>query len=70
MPNRAFDWLKQAEKDLKHAQKALELGPFEWACFASQQAAEKTVKALYCIPTVFLRARLLSILGGCRLRRL
>ncbi|MEM2815815.1 MAG: HEPN domain-containing protein [Candidatus Bathyarchaeia archaeon] len=25
----------------------LELGDYEWACFAAHQAAEKAVKALY-----------------------
>ena len=47
MPNRAKDWLKQAEKDLKHSRNALDDKDFEWACFAAQQAAEKAVKAMY-----------------------
>ncbi len=34
MPNRALDWLRQADRH-------------EWACFAAQQAAEKVVKALH-----------------------
>jgi len=45
--SRARDWLKQALKDLEHAKKSIELGDYEWACFAAQQAAEKAVKALY-----------------------
>ncbi len=47
MPNRSQDWLRQAQRDLKHARNALEDRDFEWACFASQQAAEKAVKAVY-----------------------
>ncbi|MEW6685426.1 MAG: HEPN domain-containing protein [Candidatus Edwardsbacteria bacterium] len=47
MPSRHEDWLRQAERDLFHAQHALEDGDYEWTCFASQQAAEKAVKGLY-----------------------
>jgi HEPN domain-containing protein len=47
MSNRYQDWLKQAEKDLEHAQLSLEHGDYEWACFAAHQAAEKAVKALH-----------------------
>ena len=45
MSNRAPDWLRQAEADLKHAQSAVEDDAFEWSCFAAQQGAEKAVKA-------------------------
>src|ERR1051325_5101930 len=48
MSNRAPDWLRQAEADLKHAQSALENDAFEWSCFAAQQGAEKAVKAVFC----------------------
>jgi len=47
MVSRAGDWLRQALRDLEHAEKSVELGDYEWACFASHQAAEKAVKALY-----------------------
>ena len=47
MANRAYDWLRQAEHDLKHADLSLRNEDYEWACFASQQAAEKAVKALH-----------------------
>lgn len=47
MPSRHLDWLRQAERDLEHARHALRDGEYEWACFASQQAAEKAVKALF-----------------------
>ncbi len=47
MVSRANDWLKQALRDLEHAKRSLELGYYEWACFASQQAAKKAVKALF-----------------------
>lgn len=45
--NRAKDWLEQAKRDLEHARKSIDLGDYEWACFAAQQAAEKAVKALH-----------------------
>jgi len=47
MVSRANDWLRQALRDLEHAKKSIDLGDYEWACFAAQQAAEKAVKALY-----------------------
>ncbi len=47
MSNRSPDWLRQAEADLEHAQSALENEDYEWSCFASQQGAEKAVKALF-----------------------
>ncbi|MEM3019574.1 MAG: HEPN domain-containing protein [Candidatus Bathyarchaeia archaeon] len=47
MVSRARDWLKQSLKDYGHAKRSLEMGDYEWACFASHQAAEKAVKALY-----------------------
>lgn len=47
MANRARDWFAQAEKDVGLARLAAAGGSHEWACFASQQAAEKAVKALH-----------------------
>ncbi len=47
MVMRTRDWFRQAEKDLRHAKKAVEAEDFEWACFAAQQSAEKAVKSLY-----------------------
>jgi HEPN domain-containing protein len=44
---RSRDWFRQAERDLKHARTSMAHAEFEWACFASQQAAEKALKALY-----------------------
>lgn len=38
-------WLKQAEYDLKDAQKAMEWKSYNLSCFLSQQAAEKALKA-------------------------
>ena len=46
MVRRTSDWLRQAEKDLKHAKKDLKSKDYEWACFSTHQAAEKAVKAL------------------------
>ena len=47
MVSRVDDWFRQALRDLEHARRSIELGDYEWVCFASQQAAEKAVKALY-----------------------
>jgi len=45
--SRARDWMRQALRDLAHAERSMEMGDYEWACFAAHQAAEKAVKALY-----------------------
>lgn len=47
MTNRAPDWLRQAEADLDHAKSSRDSADFEWSCFASQQAAEKALKAVF-----------------------
>ncbi len=47
MANRDADWFRQAERDLEQARDSESSGRHEWACFASQQAAEKAVKALH-----------------------
>ncbi len=44
--NRWNDWWDQALRDHLHAKHALEDADYEWAAFAAQQAAEKSVKAL------------------------
>jgi len=47
MPQRSRDWLRQAQRDLEVAKTTRAAGQFDWACFASQQAAEKALKGLY-----------------------
>lgn len=47
MVDRSKDWLAQAERDLDHAISSQKEEQHEWACFASQQSAEKAVKALH-----------------------
>lgn len=47
MSDRSKDWLKQALRDLEHAKISKKIKNYEWACFASHQAAEKAVKALH-----------------------
>ncbi|MEM3714471.1 MAG: HEPN domain-containing protein [Nitrososphaeria archaeon] len=47
MVERSKDWMDQAEGDLEHAKSDLERGYYEWACFSSQQSAEKAVKAVF-----------------------
>lgn len=47
MVSRHADWLKQGQRDLDLAQRALETGHYEWACFAAQQGAEKAAKAAW-----------------------
>ena len=44
---RTEDWLRQAKKDLQHAQRSMDGEDYEWSCFSAQQAAEKGVKALF-----------------------
>lgn len=44
---RSRDWIDQAEGDLRHAKSDLEGGYHDWACFSSQQAAGKAVKAVF-----------------------
>jgi HEPN domain-containing protein len=44
--NRYLDWLTQAERDLTRAEIDIQYAYWEWACFTSQQAAEKACKAL------------------------
>lgn len=39
-------WIEKAESDLKHAKVSLESRDFDWAQLASQQAAEKALKAV------------------------
>ena len=46
MARRHWDWMAQAERDLEHAKKSLDIQDFEWVCFAAQQAAEKAIKAV------------------------
>ncbi len=43
---RSRDWWTQAQADLAHAKAALSIRHFDWACFASHQAAEKALKAV------------------------
>ena len=47
MPNRAEDWLLQAERNLEQAESSKSESRHEWACFAAQQAAELAVRALH-----------------------
>src|SRR5437870_2705950 len=47
MADRSGDWMAQGERDLEVARTAAREGFHEWACFASQQAAEKALKAAH-----------------------
>lgn len=47
MAERSRDWLRQADADLRHARNARDAGDYEWSAFASHQAAEKAIKAVY-----------------------
>lgn len=44
--NRWRDWWDQSSRDLVHARHALDDADYEWAAFAAQQAAEKSLKGL------------------------
>ena len=46
MRPQARTWLEQAEADLRAAALSASGGAHEWACFQSQQAGEKALKAL------------------------
>lgn len=46
MSDRSRDWIEQAHRDMDAATATVQGGYFEWACFISQQAAEKAVKAV------------------------
>ncbi|MFN3309224.1 MAG: HEPN domain-containing protein [Anaerolineales bacterium] len=46
MSNRWKDWFEQAKRDLQRASLDVRYEYYEWACFTSQQAAEKAIKAL------------------------
>jgi len=41
-----LNWLTESKADLQHAESSLQIGDYNWACFAAQQAAEKALKAL------------------------
>lgn len=43
---RTADWLEQAKGELKAAEDLHASGDYAWCCFASQQAAEKALKAV------------------------
>ena len=60
---RHLDWLRQAEKDLAKARRDLDEGDYEWACFTSQQAAGKAVKALFQFRGVEIRGHTVSELA-------
>jgi HEPN domain-containing protein len=47
MADRTADWMAQAEQNPAHAEASQDLGHYNWACFAAQQAAEASVKALH-----------------------
>jgi HEPN domain-containing protein len=47
MAERSKDWFRQAEADLRHARNARTAGDYDWAAFASHQAAEKAIKAVF-----------------------
>lgn len=53
--DRSEDWLRQARRDLERATLDIQYAYYEWACFTSQQAAEKAVKALYQSLNMFVR---------------
>ncbi len=44
--NRWKDWYDQGKRDMEKARLDLRSGFYEWACFTSQQASEKVLKAL------------------------
>lgn len=47
MAERSADWFRQAESDLDLARYARDGAHYDWAAFASHQAAEKAIKAVF-----------------------
>jgi len=47
MRQEVINWFKQSEADLKSAKNSKNCGDYYMSVFASQQAAEKALKALY-----------------------
>jgi HEPN domain-containing protein len=47
MTDRSQDWLNQTQRDIAQARDSQAAERYEWACFASHQAAEKAAKALH-----------------------
>jgi len=45
--HQAERWLQQAQADLGAAENSLAAGNHDWACFQSQQAGEKALKAVW-----------------------
>ncbi|MEM1748614.1 MAG: HEPN domain-containing protein [Sulfolobales archaeon] len=41
-----LNWLAEARADLRHAETSVNIGDYNWACFAAHQAVEKALKAL------------------------
>lgn len=37
----ALNWLEESKADLKHCENSVNVGDYNWACFAAQQAVEK-----------------------------
>lgn len=62
--NRSQDWYKQAKRDFSKAELDCEHAYFEWCCFTCQQAAEKSVKALYLHLNMNVRGHSLTKLLG------
>ena len=44
--NRWKDWYEQGKRDLERAKLDFDHHFYEWACFTSQQSAEKVIKGL------------------------
>ena len=47
MSERSKDWMAEGENDIKHAEVDCKNGFYNWACFSSQQAGEKVIKAVF-----------------------
>jgi len=41
-----LNWLAETRADLRHAEASINIGDYNRACFAAQQAVEKALKAL------------------------
>ncbi|HAK45768.1 MAG TPA: DNA-binding protein [Spirochaeta sp.] len=65
MANRANDWFRQAQDDLKWAKDTFSAGRWAQVCFISQQVAEKSLKA-YALSLEYDQIRSHSITQICK----
>ena len=41
-----LNWFEESKADLRHSEVSLNVGDYNWACFAARQAVKKALKSL------------------------